>query len=93
MSNLDDDPWHEQMAAAIRQLPPRRPYTAPGVAAQVAEAFHTAYERLAPTFDYATRPESAVAWEDVPAANQTLMVATVQALLDEGVIAPGWCTR
>lgn len=47
------------------------------LAADVARRFHEAYERLAPTFGYETRPESAVPWEDVPEANRALMTAVV----------------
>lgn len=45
-------------------------------AEEVARAFHEAYERLAPSFGYATRPESAVPWGSVPSRNKRLMVAT-----------------
>ncbi len=38
-------------------------------AEQLAERFHEAYERLAPEHGYATRPESAVPWADVPEQN------------------------
>lgn len=43
--------------------------------ADTARAFHEAYERLAPSFGYETRKESAVPWEDVPANNRDLMTA------------------
>lgn len=43
----------------------------------VARRFHEAYERLAPSFGYETRRESAVPWEDVPEANRLLMRAVV----------------
>lgn len=43
----------------------------------VARLFHRNYENLAPEFGYATRPESAVAWADVPEQNRALMIATV----------------
>lgn len=52
----------------------------------IAKAFHTAYERLAPKFAYDTRSESAVPWQQVPERNRRLMIATVQRLLDNGVI-------
>lgn len=42
-----------------------------------ARLFHETYERLAPSFCYETRKESAVPWEDVPANNRALMVAVV----------------
>jgi ABC-type nitrate/sulfonate/bicarbonate transport system ATPase subunit len=44
-------------------------------AAAVAQAFHEAYERLAPSFGYKTREASAVPWEDVPEQNKNLMIA------------------
>ena len=56
-------------------------------ATAIAKEFHYHYERLAPRFGYATRPESAVAWEDVPLDNRGLMVATVETLLDRRIIA------
>ena len=56
----------------------------------IARAFHETYERLAPQLSYATRPESAVPWDEVPATNRTLMVATVAELLLHGTISsPG----
>ena len=55
-------------------------------ATHIARAFHEAYERLAPEHGYTTRPESAVAWEDVPLANRELMVEVVDELLTRGVI-------
>lgn len=54
------------------------------VAAQVAEQFHEAYERLAPSFSYEA---SAVPWPDVPASNRGLMTAVVAELVQRGVIA------
>ncbi len=59
-------------------------------AERIAEAFHDAYERLAPSHGYETRKASAKPWQHVPENNRNLMVATVQQLLDAGVIeAPG----
>ncbi len=55
-------------------------------AEQIAQAFHEAYERLAPDFGYETREASAKPWAEVPEQNKSLMVAVVQALLDSGVI-------
>ena len=49
---------------------------------QLAQAFHETYERLAPSFGYHTRPESAVPWDQVPEANRQLMIAVCQELLD-----------
>lgn len=59
------------------------------IAEQIAQAFHSEYEAAAPVHGYETRKASAVDWPDVPEANRALMVATVQALLDTGVIEPG----
>lgn len=44
-------------------------------AESVARLFHETYEKLAPTFGYETRKESAVAWDDVPENNRSLMIA------------------
>ena len=41
----------------------------------VARLFHETYERLAPSFEYKTRPETAVLWENVPERNKRLMIA------------------
>lgn len=54
---------------------------------RIARAFHEAYERLAPAHGYETREASAKPWKDVPAGNKALMIATVGALLDSGVIS------
>lgn len=48
---------------------------AEGVAELLARTFHEAYERLAPSFGYETRKESAVDWDDVPEPNRSLMLA------------------
>lgn len=47
----------------------------------VARWFHEAYETLAPSYAYETRPASAVPWEDVPEQNRRLMVATALEVL------------
>lgn len=44
---------------------------------ELAQRFHEAYERLAPSFGYETRRESAVPWAQVPENNRRLMTATV----------------
>lgn len=46
----------------------------------VACMFHENYERLAPFYQYETREESAVPWDEVPAYNKCLMIATVEAV-------------
>lgn len=56
---------------------------------RIAQAFHEAYERLAPRHGYETREESAVAWDSVPEENKSLMRATAAHLLHEGLIQPG----
>lgn len=56
-------------------------------AERIAQAFHDAYEELAPEHGYETREVSRVPWEKVPRRNRDLMVATVQRLLDRSVIA------
>lgn len=55
-------------------------------AEQIAQAFHEAYERLAPDFGYRTREASAKPWAEVPGQNKSLMIAVVRSLLDSGVI-------
>jgi hypothetical protein len=55
----------------------------------IAQNFHATYETLAPEHGYETRPASAVDWAKVPDNNKALMVATVQNMLDMGVIQPG----
>jgi len=47
----------------------------------VARAFHESYERLAPSYGYETRKESAVPWEDVPTTNRALMIAVADEVL------------
>jgi hypothetical protein len=51
-------------------------------AEQLAELFHTEYERLAPEYGYETRKASAVPWAEVPLENKTLMIAVAQSILD-----------
>jgi hypothetical protein len=55
----------------------------------IASLFHATYETLAPEHGYETREASAVPWDDVPANNKALMIATVQHMLDTGVIQAG----
>jgi hypothetical protein len=56
----------------------QKPYTAE----QLAQLFHETYERLAPDHGYRTREESAKPWDDVPAGNRRLMIATCAEVLD-----------
>ncbi len=53
-------------------------------AEEIAKAFHETYERLAPSHGYETRETSAKPWSEVPEKNKSLMIATVQSLLDQG---------
>jgi hypothetical protein len=50
-------------------------------AAELAQKFHEAYERLAPSFGYKTREASAKPWADVPDNNKRLMTATAAEIL------------
>lgn len=59
----------------------------------IAQNFHAIYETLAPEHGYETRKASAVAWENVPENNRALMIATVQNMLDMGIITPGPLAR
>ena len=59
------------------------------LAERIAKAFHESYERQAPAFGYETREDSAVPWEDVPEQNKSLMIAVVDDLLANRVIASG----
>ncbi len=45
--------------------------------------FHFAYEQLAPNFQYDTRKESAVSWDQVPKNNKELMIATCSKILKD----------
>jgi hypothetical protein len=46
-------------------------------AEELAQQFHEAYERLAPSFGYETREASAKPWAEVPEQNRALMRAVV----------------
>lgn len=48
----------------------------------LAQQFHEAYERLAPSFGYETREASAKPWAEVPDNNRRLMTAVCAELLD-----------
>ena len=50
---------------------------------RIAHAFHDAYEALAPAFGYRTREASSKPWEQIPASNRDLMIATVRAVFYE----------
>ena len=51
-------------------------------AERLAQAFHEAYERLAPSFGYETRKASAKPWSEVPENNRALMTAVCAEMLD-----------
>lgn len=61
----------------------------PTPAERIAQAFHEAYEQLAPSHGYATREASAKPWREVPVRNRRLMIATVGDLLARAVALPG----
>lgn len=50
----------------------------------LAQLFHETYERLAPSFGYETRKETAVSWQDIPAdnPNKRLMIAVAGEVLE-----------
>ena len=49
---------------------------------RIAQMFHEAYERLAPSFAYETREASAKPWAEVPENNRRLMTAVVAEVSD-----------
>ena len=55
--------------------PTNLPPIADSRAEQLAQKFHEAYERLAPSFGYETRKDSAKPWSEVPEQNKQLMIA------------------
>ena len=52
-------------------------------AEELAKKFHETYERLASSFDYETRKESAVSWSEVPENNKELMIAVCKEILEK----------
>lgn len=61
----------------------------PDLLEATAAAFHETYERLAPSFEWETQEQSRVAWDEVPEHNRRLMIATIEDLLNQGVIELG----
>lgn len=56
----------------------------------LARRFHATYERLAPDYGWETQESTrAKPWEEVPEHNRRLMLATIEALLDDGSIEVG----
>jgi hypothetical protein len=67
---------------------------APGDKAALVEAlarrFHDTYERLAPDHGWQTQETTrGKPWEEVPEHNRRLMLATIDAMLDDGSIEVG----
>ena len=60
-------------------LTPRLPWSPE----ETARRFHDAYEELAPTFGYSTRPESRMSWDRLSEPMRSLMIATVRAVFIE----------
>lgn len=80
--------YHEIVSGKIRNCAGPTPEEA------IARAFHRAYERLAPGYGYEIRKASV----DIPDQLKALLIATMQELLSEHVIASGselayllWC--
>jgi hypothetical protein len=69
---------------------PEPPTSLDELAEAIARHFHAFYDRLAPAHGW-TPQESARSkdFDQLPAANRALMVATVRGLLVAGVIEPG----
>jgi hypothetical protein len=67
---------HEFIAATLAGLAART-----GEPEALAQRFHEAYERLAPSFGYATREASAKPWVEVPENNRRLMTAVCAEIL------------
>ena len=83
------DGYRKAYAEAAATTAPTAGRIRPLTAEEIARAFHSSYEKLAPRHGYKTREESAKPWEDVPEANRALMTATVESLLHTGFIHPG----
>lgn len=58
-------------------------------AEELAQRFHETYERLAPSFGYETRKESAKPWADVPEQNKRLMVAVCAEIMQDEMYLRG----
>lgn len=59
-----------------------------GTVEEIARAFHASYEEWAVELGWQTQERSRTVWCDLPEANRATMLATVQDLLDQGVIRP-----
>jgi hypothetical protein len=49
---------------------------------ELAKFFHETYERLAPSYNYKTRIESAKPWNEVPDNNKNLMIAVCKEVIE-----------
>jgi len=78
-SAFDPSPWRFTPSGGYypSSIPPGFEVSAEALAC----AFHEAYERLAPSFGYATREASAVPWAQLPQANRLLMIAVAEEIL------------
>jgi hypothetical protein len=65
------------------ELAAEREQRASSAPEDIARRFHDAYEYLAPQFGYSTRPESRVAWDELPQNLRDLMIAVVRNVLIE----------
>ena len=76
-SQPEDSPLHDERRWPSHPFTPVQPTPVEALpeGERWARLFHETYERLAPTFGYETRRESAVPWEDVPEDNRRLMTA------------------
>ena len=52
----------------------------------IARNFHYRYEAFAPYFRWKTNSLSSVPWDDLPKNQQELMIATIEAIRNDGVI-------
>lgn len=52
----------------------------------LARMFHLHYEALAPLYNYETKKESRVEWENVPEPNKTLMIVVAKQLLINRIV-------
>jgi len=50
---------------------------------EIAQLFHSTYEKLAPLYEYETHPETKTSWDRLPSKNKSLMIATVREILPQ----------
>lgn len=73
---IEPDGLSERIARAVRAGIETALEEALGDPERVAKLFHATYEELAPAHGWDTQEASRRSWEEVPASNRTLMVAT-----------------